>query len=98
MKKLFALAVLTLFALGFGTTASAEEGVRSNSPLSKVEPAMPKEAVPAKKEVVIKPQEKTESDENVAAPAENAEEDLMTLAKEDETPVPGDEPSPEPSY
>ncbi len=89
MKKLLALSVLTIFAFGFGAIASAAESARSNSPLSKVEPAMIKEEAPAEKteamvpkEVVVPPE-----DEDAIALDENGADDLLAPAEEDEVPA-----------
>ena len=96
MKKWFAVAILAIFAFGFGRIASAQESARSNSPLSKVEeptmPTMPKEAVPAEKKQVVVPEEKAASEEDAVIPDENTGDELMAPAMEDEVPAPGDEP------
>ena len=95
MKKLFALAVLAVFALGFGGIVSAEDA-RGNSPLSKVEPMAKEEATaPAveKKAVLVPEEEATPAeeekakDENVIAPEKEATDDLAAApVKEDEAP------------
>ncbi len=88
MKKLFALAVLVVFTLGFGNFARAEE-VRSNSPLSKVEPTAIKQEVPTpEKKAVLAPEEEAKPEEDAIAPEKEATDDLMAPATEEEAPKP----------
>ncbi len=94
MKKLFVYAVLAIFALGFGSVARAEEA-RSNSPLSKVEPAMEatpsatpdmKTVIPSVASADLAPQEEAKSETDALDPAKEASDDLAAPAPEDEAP------------
>ena len=87
MKKLLVLAILTVFAFGFGRIASAVESTRSNSPLSKVEPAMVKEEAPREKTEAMVPEETAVPADESAIALEEEADDLLAPAKEDEAPV-----------
>lgn len=91
MKKLFTLAVLTIFAFGFGGIASAAESARSSSPLSKVEPNMVKEEAPVAAPVAttetMAPQETAASTDESDITLDEAVDDLSAPAKEDEAPA-----------
>lgn len=84
MKKLLALMVLTIFTFGFGVVALAAESARSNSPLSKVEPAMVKEEAPvATTKDMVSQKAAVPTDENAIA-LEEAANDLSVPAEENE--------------
>ena len=87
MKKLLALAILSVLTFGFGGIASAVESARSNSPLSKVEPVMQKEEAPAEKtEALVSEEAAMPTDESAIVP-EQAADDLLAPIKEDEAPA-----------
>ena len=93
MKKLLALVVLTVFACGFGKTAFAVEAARSNSPLSKPDPVMSEDAVPAEPEADTMLDEAAIPEDETVIPSDEAtEEDIMAPMEEGEEPVSSDLP------